>query len=157
VVKVFLKHRKSLYLLVLRLHRNIISKCPYILENIRKYWFIFNTSNIRVCNFQLYWAHFILTYSLRTLASEWSGYDKLWLCFDYGLYCDVIMIPMLISRCTCIDRYCWWVPLSVQDTWQVEDVYGINGLPWTTNWVKEWTCIWFEFWVLIYMYIWWWF
>jgi len=98
-----------------------------------------------VCNIQFHWAHFIQTYSLRTLVRKWSSYDTLWLWFDYEIilrfHCDY----MLNYRCMYIERYYWWVLMSVHDIWQVQDVDGINILPWTSDWVRERICFLFKY------------
>jgi hypothetical protein len=71
------------------------------------------------------------TYYLRALACKWSGYSS-WLFVSfidsYGDAdgCDLMLIDIYVLTDS-IDEF----PLSVQDTWQIMDVDGINGPPGT--------------------------
>ena len=42
-------------------------------------------------------------------------------------------------------------PLSVQDTWQIEDVDGIDGPPWTPDQVREWNIYGLSIYVIAYV------
>jgi hypothetical protein len=58
---------------------------------------------------------------------------------------DVMLIDIYVLTDS-IDEF----PLSVQDTWQIEDADRINGTPWTPDWVMEWI-VWFEYFIYEYV------
>ena len=54
---------------------------------------------------------------------------------DYDDVLDMMICCLIIFASTsAID----WFLLSVQDFELIEDVDGIDGPPWTLNWVREW-------------------
>ena len=54
---------------------------------------------------------------------------------DYDVVVDMMICYLIINvSMGAID----WFLLSVQDSWQIDDVDGINGPPWTLDRVKEW-------------------
>ena len=80
----------------------------------------------------------LLTYSLRTLACKWSGYSTWLFVLLMDSYDDVDGLWFYVIFYMHIDRCYWRVSLSVQDTWRIVDVEGINGPPWTSHWFREW-------------------
>jgi len=80
----------------------------------------------------LYWL--ILEDTCEKVIRLWYIMSMIWLWVILRCHCDY----MINSRCMHIDRYYWWVLMSVHDTSQVEDVDGINIVPWNPDWVREW-------------------
>jgi len=93
--------------------------------------------------------HMLLTYSLSTLACKWSSfsiwlYVHLWILMMMLMDYDVMLWDIYVLT-DAIDEF----PLSVPDTWQIEDVDGINGPPWTLDRVREWIIVFWVFYLCI--------
>ena len=86
----------------------------------------------RVCNIPLWRTY--KNYSLRTLASKWSGFydDKtsfsLW-CVE--LYDRIFLLPW--CRQVLLTQFLWVCRVS-----DLEDAEASMELPWTPDWVREW-------------------
>ena len=111
-----------------------------------------------LCNLQVYerdskWTmYFIITsYSTEHTFIDLFFEDtcvqviRLWyivISFRLWIIHDDDVLWLIVNWRICIDRCYWRFFLSVEDTWHVMDVDGINGLPWNLDWVKKWIVFW---------------